>query len=441
MLARTPRRIAVSTFKAVRGMNDILPDRTPLWQRLEDTARVVLLSYGYEEIRLPILEQTVLFERSIGEATDIVEKEMYTFTDRNGDSLSLRPEGTAGTVRAVLQHNLFRNQAQRLWYMGPMFRRERPQKGRYRQFYQIGAEAFGMPGPDIDAELIILTRRLWHLLGLRGLRLEINTLGTATTRVRFRHDVVSYFSANAEKLDEESRRRLQSNPLRILDSKAPELRELIQGAPTFERYVDPESGKHFRQLRGILEHNDIEYQVNPRLVRGLDYYSKTVFEWLTTELGAQGAVCGGGRYDGLVEHFGGEPTPAVGFAIGMDRLIELLSETPQNDLARGGNEPHLYLIVGGDKHYGSAMRLAESVREAIPQIRLVTHCGSDSFKSQFKQADKSGARIALLLGEDEIARGLVTVKHLRISSGQITVAQSELIAYLQKEFASLCAPR
>jgi len=423
-------------IKAVRGMNDILPDKTPLWQRLESSARVVLLSYGYEEIRLPILEQTALFERSIGETTDIVEKEMYTFTDRNGDSLSLRPEGTAGAVRAVLQHNLH-NQAQRLWYMGPMFRRERPQKGRYRQFYQIGAEAFGMPGPDIDAELIVLTRRLWRLLGLRGLRLEINSLGTATTRAQFRHDLVSYFSASAEKLDEDSRRRIQSNPLRILDSKNPELQELIQGAPTFERYVDQESEQHFRQLREILEHNDIEYDVNPRLVRGLDYYGKTVFEWLTTELGAQGAVCGGGRYDGLVEHFGGEPTPAVGFAIGMDRLIELLRETPLNDMARGGNEPHLYLIVGGAKYYGSALRVAESVREAMPQIRLVTHCGSDSFKSQFKRADKSGARIALLLGEDEISQGLITVKHLRISSGQVTVAQSDLAAYLQKEFASL----
>ncbi|MGH6634821.1 MAG: histidine--tRNA ligase [Gammaproteobacteria bacterium] len=418
-------------------MNDILPDRTPLWQRLEHTAQVVLLSYGYEEIRLPILEQTSLFERSIGETTDIVEKEMYTFTDRNGDSLSLRPEGTAGAVRAVLQHNRFRDQAQRLWYMGPMFRRERPQKGRYRQFYQIGAEAFGMPGPDIDAELIILTRRLWRLLALRGLRLEINTLGTAITRAQFRHDLVSYFGASAEKLDEDSRRRLQSNPLRILDSKNPELQELIQGAPTFERYVDQESEQHFRQLRKILEHNDIEYHVNPRLVRGLDYYGKTVFEWLTTELGAQGAVCGGGRYDGLVEHFGGEPTPAVGFAIGMDRLIDLLRETPLNDMARGSNEPHLYLIVGGEEYYGSALRVAESVREAMPHIRLVTHCGSDSFKSQFKRADKSGARIALLLGEDEVSQGVVTVKHLRISSGQVTVAGSELAAYLQKEFANL----
>ncbi|MGH8657912.1 MAG: histidine--tRNA ligase [Gammaproteobacteria bacterium] len=424
-------------IKAVRGMNDILPDKTPLWQRLENSARVVLLSYGYEEIRLPILEQTALFERSIGETTDIVEKEMYTFTDRNGDSLSLRPEGTAGTVRAVLQHNLVRNQAQRLWYMGPMFRRERPQKGRYRQFNQIGAEAFGMPGPDIDAELIILTRRLWQLLDLGGLQLEINTLGTAATRAQFRDDLVSYFSANAEKLDEDNRHRLRSNPLRILDSKNPELQELIQGAPTFERYVDLKSQQHFRQLREILEHNDIEYHVNPRLVRGLDYYSKTVFEWLTAELGAQAAVCGGGRYDGLVEHFGGEPTPAVGFAIGMDRLIELLRETPLNDIARGSNEPHLYLIVGGEKYYSSALRVAESVREAMPQIRLVTHCGSDSFKSQFKCADKSGARIALLLGEDEIAQGLVTVKHLRISSEQVTVAESELAAYLKKEFTNL----
>ncbi|MGH8602276.1 MAG: histidine--tRNA ligase [Gammaproteobacteria bacterium] len=424
-------------IRAVRGMNDILPDTTPLWQRLEHTARVLLLSYGYEEIRLPILEQTALFERSIGETTDIVEKEMYTFTDRNGDSLSLRPEGTAGAVRAVLQHNPFRNQAQRLWYMGPMFRRERPQKGRYRQFYQIGAEAFGMPGPDIDAELIILTRRLWRLLGLGGLQLEINTLGTATTRARFRQDLVSYFSASAEKLDQDSRRRLHSNPLRILDSKNPELQEVIQGAPTFERYVDPGSEQHFRQLREILEHNDIDYRVNPRLVRGLDYYSKTVFEWLTTELGAQGAVCGGGRYDGLVEHFGGEPTPAVGFAIGMDRLIELLRETPLNDIARTSNEPHLYLIVGGEKYYGSALRVAETVREAMPHIRLVTHCGSDSFKSQFKRADKSGARIALLLGEDEVSQGMVTVKHLRISSGQVTVPQSELIACLEKELARL----
>lgn len=408
-------------LQSVKGMNDILPDETALWLYLEDTVRQTFESYGYKQMRMPVLEQTALFKRGIGEATDIVEKEMYTFEDRSGDSLTLRPEGTAGTVRAGMQHGLFHNQIQRLWYIGPMFRRERPQKGRYRQFFQIGVETFGMSGPDIDAELIIMTARLWKALGLEGLRLELNTLGTSETRVKYRKDLISYFSASQELLDEDSQRRLDKNPLRILDSKNPAMAELIKGAPTFEEYLDEESADHFKTLCETLDQAGIEYVVNPRLVRGLDYYSKTVFEWITDQLGSQGTVCGGGRFDGLIEHFGGKDTPAIGFAMGLDRLVELLKDNGTTV----NSAPDIYLISMGDLATKQGLVLAEQIRDQIPTARLLSNCGGGSYKAQFKRADKSGARYAIIIGEDETAAGTVSVKDLK-EGDQSTVKQTEL---------------
>ncbi len=414
-------------IQSVKGMNDILPQDTPLWLYLEDTVRRVFEAYGYQQIRLPVLEQTALFQRSIGEATDIVEKEMYTFEDRGGDSLTLRPEGTAGTVRAGMQHGLFHNQIQRLWYMGPMFRRERPQKGRYRQFFQVGVECFGMPGPDIDAELILMTRRLWKALGLEGLTLQLNTLGTAETRVRYREDLIRYFSAHKDALDEDSKRRLHKNPLRILDSKNPAMSALISEAPTFDAYLDDDSTRHFQGLCEILDQAGVAYEVNPRLVRGLDYYSKTVFEWITDQLGAQGTVCGGGRFDGLIEHFGGRPTPAIGFAMGLDRLVELLKDSGKDVLSA----PDAYLIAMGDKATKKALVLAEQLRDQLPFLRLVTNCGDGSYKAQFRRADKSGARYAIILGEEELEKVSVSIKDLR-DGQQERVAQDEIAAWLKQ---------
>lgn len=408
-------------LQSVKGMNDILPEETGLWLYLEDTVRHVFESYGYRQIRLPILEQTALFKRSIGEATDIVEKEMYSFEDRGGDSLTLRPEGTAGTVRAGMQHGLFHNQIQRLWYIGPMFRRERPQKGRYRQFYQIGVETFSMPGPDIDAELILMTARLWAALGLKGLALQLNTLGTAETRARYRDDLIEYFSASQDQLDEDSQRRLHKNPLRILDSKNPAMAELIAAAPTFLEYLDDESADHFQSLQEILDQAGIQYEVNPRLVRGLDYYSKTVFEWITDQLGAQGTVCAGGRFDGLIKQFGGKETSAIGFAMGMDRLIELLKDSDK----QVNTAPDAYFISMGEAATRQALLLAEQLRDQLPEIRLLSNCGGGSYKSQFKRADKSGARYAIILGDDEIANGSVSVKDLKEGEQQ-TVDQDKL---------------
>lgn len=412
-------------IQSVKGMNDILPDQSALWLYLEDIVRQIVETYGYRQIRLPVLEQTALFKRSIGEATDIVEKEMYTFEDRGGESLTLRPEGTAGTVRSGMQHGLFYNQFQRLWYSGPMFRRERPQKGRYRQFYQIGVETFGMPGPDIDAELILMTARIWKALDLSGLTLQINTLGTAQTRAVYREKLINYFNQHTDLLDEDSLRRLERNPLRILDSKNPAMSALIAAAPTFEDYLDKESADHFQQLRHILDEAGISYEVNPRLVRGLDYYSKTVFEWITDQLGAQGTVCAGGRFDGLIEHFGGTATPAVGFAMGMDRLIELLQD---ND-TQVASVPDIYLISVGQEAIRLGLVLAESLRDNLPKLRIVNHCGGGSFKAQFKKADKSGARYAIILGEDEINRRIINVKDLHIGQ-QHAVAESDLIDFL-----------
>ncbi|MET0088512.1 MAG: histidine--tRNA ligase [Candidatus Thiodiazotropha sp.] len=397
-------------IQAIRGMKDILPQQTPLWQFLEDRVRSVLSRYGYSEIRMPIVEMTELFKRSIGEVTDIVEKEMYTFEDRNGDSLTLRPEGTAGCVRAGLENGLIFNQVQRLWYQGPMFRHERPQKGRYRQFHQIGVETFGMDGPDIDLELILITARIWKELGLHGLELQLNTLGTSQERARYREVLVAYFSQHPDRLDEDSQRRLHTNPLRILDSKNPEMADLIAGAPSLMEHLGEESRDHFDRLCQGLQAAGVAYVLNPRLVRGLDYYNRTVFEWVTTQLGAQGTVCAGGRYDGLVQQLGGRESTAVGFAMGLERLIALLEET---DIMERLPQPHVYLVTQGDAAVREGMLLAERLRDALPQLRLINHCGGGSFKSQMKKADKSMAPYALILGEEELARGEISLKPLR----------------------------
>jgi histidyl-tRNA synthetase len=416
-------------IQAIRGMHDILPDRTPRWQHVESVVRRVMASYGYEEIRLPLVERTELFKRSIGEVTDIVEKEMYTFEDRNGDSLTLRPEGTAGCLRACMEHGLLHNQINRLWYAGPMFRHERPQKGRYRQFHQVGVEAYGMASPDIDAELILLSSRLWRELGIaHKLELQINTLGTAEERHGYRAKLVDFFRTHYGKLDEDSQRRLESNPLRILDSKNPDMRELIQAAPVLTDELGEESKTHFQRLRELLDEAGIAYSVNPTLVRGLDYYCRTVFEWVTHELGAQGTVCAGGRYDGLIEQLGGKGSAATGFALGMERLIELLESPEKLDAAA---LPHAYLIRVGEHAERKGAVLAEALRDALPNLRLVVNCGGGSFKSQFKRADKSGAILALIMGEDEARDQLIGIKYLRTEAGQTTLSQSELIPFLQ----------
>jgi histidyl-tRNA synthetase len=414
-------------IQAIRGMKDILPQQTPLWQYLEDRVRDVLTRYGYEEIRMPIVEVTELFKRSIGEVTDIVEKEMYTFEDRNGDSLTLRPEGTAGCVRAGLENGLIFNQTQRLWYLGPMFRHERPQKGRYRQFHQIGVEAFGLDGPDIDLELILITARLWRELGLDGLELQLNSLGTAEERSRYRVRLVDYFKSRYDELDEDSHRRLEGNPLRILDTKNSAMASVVAEAPTLMEHLGDASLAHFDALRQGLDEAGVAYVLNPRLVRGIDYYSRTVFEWVTDQLGAQGTVCAGGRYDGLVEQLGGRPASAVGFAMGLERLIALLETT---DLVQRLPVADLYLIMMGEEAKRRGMLLAESLRDELPGLRLITHCGGGSFKSQFKKADKSNARYALVLGDDELARGEAGLKPLRETAEQQQVRLEDLAATL-----------
>lgn len=413
-------------IQAIRGMRDILPDQTPLWQLFEDRVRSVLAGYGYSEIRMPVLEMTDLFKRSIGEVTDIVEKEMYTFDDRNGDSLTLRPEGTAGCVRAGIEHGLFYNQVQRLWYQGPMFRHERPQKGRFRQFNQIGVETYGMDGPDIDLEVILITNRIWQALGLDGLELQINTLGTSEERAAYREKLVEYLSARKDQLDEESLRRLETNPLRILDSKNQNMKELIAGAPSLMDYLGEESKSHFDALCTGLDAAGVAYVVNPRLVRGLDYYSRTVFEWITDQLGAQGTVCAGGRYDALVEQLGGRKTPAIGFAMGVERLISLLEET---DTAAQIDELHAYMVLVGKEPQRQGLIIAEKLRNQIAELRLLTNCGGGSFKSQFKKADRSGAKYALIIGEDELQRGVAGVKPLRDKSDQKEIALDDLAVF------------
>lgn len=416
-------------IRSVRGMNDILPEVTPYWQQVEAALRHVLTGYGYQEIRFPIVEKTELFSRSIGEVTDIVEKEMYTFTDRNGDSLTLRPEGTAGCLRAAMQNGML-NQTQRLWYMGPMFRHERPQKGRYRQFHQLGVEAYGFSGPDIDAEMILMTARLWKKLGLKHVSLQINSLGSTAARAAYRDVLVQYFEAHQDQLDEDSQRRLHTNPLRILDSKNPEMQVLNKAAPKLIDHLDDESKQDFEQLCAILNKAGIDYEINPRLVRGLDYYGKTVFEWVTTQLGSQGTVCAGGRYDGLVEQLGGRASTAIGFAIGIERLIALLEASEALPEADGVDA---YLVAVGDSIGAQAQILAEQLRDALPEIKLISHCGGGSFKNQFKRADRSGARFTLILGEEEVSQQLIGVKTMATGE-QETVSWNELPQYLSAKF-------
>ncbi len=414
---------------AIRGFNDILPADTGRWAEVEAVLRDLMRAYGYREIRLPIVESTPLFARAIGEVTDIVEKEMYSFADRGGEGLTLRPEGTAGCVRAVLEHGLTYNQTQRLWYTGPMFRYERPQKGRYRQFHQFGVETFGMPGPDIDAELILLTARLWRALGLADVvTLELNSLGEADERAAFRAALVVYLEQHRTQLDEDSQRRLTSNPLRILDSKDPGTRAILENAPQLPDFLGAESTSHFAALCAVLDAAGIAYRLNPNLVRGLDYYNKTVFEWVTTALGAQGTVCAGGRYDGLVTQLGGQPTQAVGFAIGLERLLLLVEAVSGS---AGESEADVFVAAVGEGTAAPALLLAEQLRDALPDLRVQVNCGGGSFKSQFKKADKSGARFALVLGEDEVKNASVSLKWLREAHEQQVVAQADIAALLR----------
>jgi len=420
----------VSNFiKAIRGMNDVLPSQTRIWQHLESVLRETLDSYGYQEIRMPVVEKTQLFARSIGEATDIVDKEMYTFPDRNDESLSLRPEGTAGCVRAGIEHGLLYNQEQRLWYMGPLFRYERPQKGRYRQFHQMGAEVFGLSGPDVDAELIFMTARIWKALGIDHLiRLEINSLGSSEARQKYRQVLVDYFSANKEQLDEDSVRRLEINPLRILDSKNPAMQSLIEQAPRLTEHLDDESQAHFSAVCKRLDNAGLEYRINTRLVRGLDYYNRTVFEWITDSLGAQGAVCGGGRYDGLVEQLGGKSTAGVGFAMGLERLVALLTDcTDQQSI---NDEIDIYLARMGENAEIKALLLAEDLRNVFPGLKILTHCGTGNFSKQLKKADKSGAGLCLILGDTELAENKVTIKFLRERKEQLQISIEQLSEWL-----------
>ncbi|WP_336791715.1 histidine--tRNA ligase [Pantoea anthophila] len=416
-------------IQAIRGMNDYLPADTALWQRIEGVLKQTLASYGYSEIRLPLVEQTPLFKRAIGEVTDVVEKEMYTFEDRNGESLTLRPEGTAGCVRAGIEHGLLYNQEQRLWYMGPMFRYERPQKGRYRQFYQIGVEVFGLQGPDIDAELIMLNARWWKALGIADhVRLELNSIGSLEARAHYRDALVAFLEQHKEVLDEDCKRRMYSNPMRVLDSKNPDIQQLLNDAPQLGDYLDDESRDHFSGLCALLDDAGIRYTVNQRLVRGLDYYNRTVIEWVTDSLGSQGTVCGGGRYDGLVEQLGGRATPAVGFAMGMERLVLLVQAV--NPEFEPKSNVDVYVIASGQGVQSAAMQLAEKLRDEAPELRLMTNFGGGNFRKQFARADKWGARVALVLGEDEVKAGQVVVKDLRRGEQQ-TLDQAEAAAVLR----------
>ena len=418
---------------AIRGMNDILPSQTAAWQQVEACASALFNAYGYREIRLPLLERTELFKRSIGDTTDIVMKEMYTFEDRNGESIALRPEATAGLIRAGLGNGLLYNQRQRLWCAGPMFRYEKPQKGRYRQFHQLDVEAIGFDGPDVDAEIILLSARLWRALGIDGLKLKINSLGTPASRKVYREKLVDYLSAHRDELDEDSLRRLDDNPMRILDSKNPDLQDIIAKAPAITDSLDDESAEHFAGLRRYLDDAGIGYEIEPRLVRGLDYYTRTVFEWVTDRLGAQDAVCSGGRYDGLVEQLGGKATPAVGWALGVERLVELVV---QSGNAAEPAAPHVYVAMVGVEAEFFGMRIAEQLRNEIPGVRIECNAGGGSFKNQLKRADQSGAELAMILGDDECASRRVTIKPLRDNGDQITVAVEELNERLSQMLGS-----
>lgn len=415
--------------QAIRGMNDILPGQSSVWQYLEKTVTEVVSGYGYQQIRFPIVEHTELFKRGVGETTDIVEKEMYTFDDRNGESLTLRPEGTASCVRAADQAGLLFNQTQRLWYVGPMFRYERPQKGRYRQFHQIGVESFGMSTPDIDAELIILSARLWKKLGLlEHVELQLNTIGVAAAREAFKAALVDYLTEFKDQLDEDSQRRLTTNPLRILDSKDETTQKVLANAPSLEDFIDEESQQHFERLQAILKANDVPFVINRKLVRGLDYYGKTVFEWVTSHLGAQATVCAGGRYDGLVEQLGGRATPAVGFAMGVERLV-LLLETLELIPAEAKDMTDIFVVSFGDEAELQSFVVAEALRNAGQGWTVLRHCGGGNFKNQMKKADKSGARFTLIIGESEVAEGVVQVKDMQTGE-QTSCANDALVKSL-----------
>lgn len=416
-------------IQAIRGMNDILPTQSPLWQKVEAVLRSSVSAYGYSEIRTPIVENTDLFKRSIGEVTDIVEKEMYTFADNNGDSLTLRPEGTASTVRAGNENGLLYNQEQRLWYMGPMFRHERPQKGRYRQFNQFGVEVYGIGTADIDAEVLMLSARLWEKLGIsEHVSLELNTLGDPAERAVYRDALIVFLEQHKDALDEDSKRRMYSNPLRVLDSKEQHVQAILADAPELMDFLGEESKAHFSQLRELLDAVGIKYTINPRLVRGLDYYNRTVFEWVTSSLGSQGTVLAGGRYDGLVAQLGGKDTPAVGFAMGLERIVLLLETLELNkDIPP---EVDVYVTAMGDSCLVEAIKVAQELRTALPNLKVMSHCGGGNVKKQMKRADKSGAQVALLIGEEELAKGMVTVKYLRNDIEQQRVARSALNAFL-----------
>jgi len=409
--------------KTIRGMNDLLPETLGTWRYLESEIIQIVESYGFNEIRLPIMERTELFKRSIGEDTDIVEKEMYTFDDRNQESITLRPEATASMVRAGITNGLLHNQQQKMWTMGPMFRYEKPQKGRYRQFYQFNIEAMGYAGPDIDAELIILCARMWKVLRIKNLSLKINSLGNKNTRAKYREDLINYFSDNLDNLDENSKNRLHSNPLRILDSKNPEMKKLIDEAPILLDYLDSESEEHFNKLKNILSDAGIDFQVNPKLVRGLDYYNRTVFEWETDVLGSQGAVCSGGRYDDLIEKIGGKSTPAIGWAMGMERLVSLYEYSNEkiNKIS-----PHIYIAIDGDEAQKKAFQISEELRELNPKIRIQLNMGGGSFKSQLKRADKSNSNYAIIIGLDELKNDYLSLKSLRRNQEQVKIPFSKI---------------
>ncbi|OLQ92619.1 histidine--tRNA ligase [Vibrio panuliri] len=414
-------------IQAIRGMNDCLPTQSPLWQKLENTVKNVISAYGYNEMRMPIVEMTHLFSRAIGEVTDVVEKEMYTFEDRNGDSLTLRPEGTAGCVRAGIENGLLYNQEQRVWYMGPMFRHERPQKGRYRQFHQCGVEVFGLNGPDVDAELIMMTARLWRELGIdQHVRLELNSIGSLDARANYREALIAFLEQHMDVLDEDCKRRMHTNPLRVLDTKNPDVQAILGDAPRLSDYLDDESKQHFAGLCELLDAAGIEYTVNERLVRGLDYYNRTVFEWITESLGSQGTVCGGGRYDGLVEQLGGKATPAVGFAMGLERLVLMLETLELTEVRRSVD---VYMVTAGEGTMMAGMKLAEQLREQVPGLRVMNHFGGGNFKKQFKRADKVGAVVALVLGENEVADNSVVLKDL-VGGTQETYSQADVITKL-----------
>ena len=419
-------------IQAIRGMNDCSPTESPLWQWIEGQVRQILSSYGYSEVRMPIVESTPLFARAIGEVTDVVSKEMYTFWD-NDEQLTLRPEGTAGCVRAAIEHGWIYNNEQRLWYMGPMFRHERPQKGRYRQFHQAGVEVFGIATPEIDAELIILTARLWKALGIdQHVSLQLNSIGSLEARANYRSALVAFLENHQDLMSEEEKERLVKNPLRILDTKNQALQDVLDGAPKLLDYLDDESREHFAQLCGLLDAVGIQYEINPKLVRGLDYYNKTVFEWVTSALGAQGTVCGGGRYDGLVEQLGGHATSGVGFAMGLERLVLLVQEVNKSIPVKSALD--IYVVYQGEGTTLAAFQLAEKLRSELPHLSTMLHCSGGNFKKQFKRADKSGATLALVLGESEVQNNQVVVKHLLGAAEQQTIDVDNLIEHVKAQF-------